>query len=202
MKLSEMKQAVELLSKEWDLGKVSAKAKGNVCAWIYLLEILEETETMVIEKDNGKLIGFCGYAKWKSKKHIIKKKIYHFIKIILIHSPLIKDKKAIIKYNNDYDYTPLELQEKFDGEISIIILDKNYRGRGLGKKMLQQIFEFAKEDDVKCLQILTDESCNFKFYESLGCKKVYEKTIPNGEPNKCGNTTSEQGYIYEKKLNF
>lgn len=151
MKLSEMKQAVELLSKEWDLGKVSAKAKGNVCAWIYLLEILEETETMVIEKDNGKLIGFCGYAKWKLKKHII--------------------------------------------------LDKNYRGRGLGKKMLQQIFEFAKEDDVKCLQILTDESCNFKFYESLGCKKVYEKTIPNGEPNKCGNTTSEQGYI-RKEIKF
>lgn len=136
------------------------------------------------------------------KKNIIKKKFYHFIKIILIHSPLIKDKKAIIKYNNDYDYTPLELQEKFDGEISIIILDKNYRGRGLGRKMLQQVFECAKEDDVKCLQILTDESCNFKFYESLGCKKVYEKTIPNGEPNKCGNTTSEQGYIYEKKLNF
>lgn len=136
------------------------------------------------------------------KKTHYKEKKYHFIKIILIHSPLIKDKKAIIKYNNDYDYTPLELQEKFDGDISIIILDKNYRGRGLGKKMLQQIFEFAKEDDVKCLQILTDESYNFKFYESLGCKKVYEKTIPNGETNKCGNTTSKQGYIYEKKLNF
>lgn len=68
MKLSDMKQAVELLAKEWDLGKASSKAKGNVCAWIYLLEILEETEAMVIEKDNGKLTGFCGYAKWKSKK--------------------------------------------------------------------------------------------------------------------------------------
>ena len=56
MKLSEMKQAVELSANEWDLGKVSSKANGNVCAWIYLLEILEETEKMVIEKDNGKLI--------------------------------------------------------------------------------------------------------------------------------------------------
>ncbi len=201
MKLSEMKQAVELLANEWDLGKVSSKAKGNVCAWIYLLEILEETEKMVIEKDNGKLIGFCGYAKWNSNKHIIKKKFYHIIKVILIHSPLIKDKKAIIKYNDDYDYAPDELQEKFDGEISIIILDKNYRGKGLGKKMLEKIFEYAKDDNVKCLQILTDESCNFKFYESLGCKKIYEKTIPNGEPNKCKDTITEQGYIYEKKLN-
>ena len=106
MKLSEMKQAVELLANEWDLGKVSSRAKGNVCAWIYLLEILEETEKMVIEKDNGKLIGFCSYAKWKSNKHIIKKIFYHIIKVILIHSPLIKNKKAIIKYNDDYDYTP------------------------------------------------------------------------------------------------
>ncbi len=196
-----MKQAVSLLANEWDLGKVFSKAKGNVCAWIYLLEILEETETMVIEKDNGKLIGFCGYAKWNSNKHIIKKKFYHIIKIILLHSPLIKDKKAIMKYYSDYDYTPAELQERFDGEISIIILNKNYRGKGLGKKMLQQIFEYAKEDNVKCLQILTDEACNFKFYESLNCKKVYEKTIPNGEPNKCGDIIPEQGYIYEKKLN-
>lgn len=39
-----MKQAVNLLANEWDLGKTSSRAKGNVCAWIYLLEILEETE--------------------------------------------------------------------------------------------------------------------------------------------------------------
>lgn len=202
MKLNEMRQAVELLANEWDLGKASSKAKGNVCAWIYLLEILEGIERMVIEKDNDKLIGFCGYSKRKSKKYIIKKKIYHIIKIILTYSPFIKDKKAIIEYNNDYNYTPIELQEKFDGEISIIILDKNYRGRGLGKKMLKKIFKYAEQDDVKCLKILTDESCNFKFYESLGCNKVYEKTIPNREVNKCGDTISEQGYIYEKKLNL
>lgn len=195
-----MKQAVKLLADEWDLGKVSSQARGNVCAWIYLFEILEETETMVIEKDNGKLIGFCGYAKWDSKKRSIKKKIYHIIRMILIYSPLIKDKEAIIKYNDDYDYTPKELEDRFDGEISILILDKNYRGRGIGRKMLQKIFTSAQDGQIKCLQILTDESCNFRFYESLGCKKVYEKTIPNGEPNKCGDTMCEQGYIYEKSF--
>lgn len=195
MKLREMKQAAQLLKEEWDLGEVSSKAKGNVCAWIYLFEILEKTEKIVIEKDNGNLIGFCGYAKWKSNKHIISKKFYHIIKVILIHSPLIKDKKAFMKYNDEYDYTPLELKDKFDGEISIIILNKNYRNKGLGKKMIQKIFEYAKEDNIKYLQILTDESCNFRFYESIGCKKVYEKTISMGKSN-----ITEQGYIYEKKL--
>lgn len=84
MKLLEMKQIVNILYNEWNLGKKEAKAKGKICAWIYLFEIL------------------------------------------------------------------------------------------------------------------TDESCNFKFYEYCGCTKVYEKIIPNSEPDKCGNVNSEIGYIYEK----
>ena len=101
--------------------KTPSHSKGKVCAYIYLFEILEETEKMVIKKENGKVIGICGYAKWNSKKHIIRKKFFHILKMILIWSPLVKDKKAIYKYNNDYDYTPEELVNYFDGEISILI---------------------------------------------------------------------------------
>ena len=192
MNLVEMKQSVDMLYDEWDLGKTPSHSKGKVCAWIYLFEILEETEKIVI--------GICGYAKWNSKKHIIRKKFFYILKTILIWSPLVKDKKAIYKYNNDYDYTPEELVNYFDGEISILILNSNYRGKGIGKKMLSQVFEYAKNDNMKNIQILSDESCNFKFYEACGCNKVYEKVINNGEPNKCGNVTSEMGYIYEKKF--
>ena len=116
MNLVEMKQAVDMLYDEWDLGKTPSHSKGKVCAWIYLFEILEETEKMVIEKEDGKVIGICGYAKWNSKKHIIRKKVFHILKTILIWSPLVKDKKAIYKYNNDYDYdyTPKELANYLD----------------------------------------------------------------------------------------
>lgn len=201
MKLKEMVQAVELLYSEWDLGKTSSKSNGKICAWIYLMEILEESERIIIEKDNNKLIGFCGYAKWNCRRRLIKKKIYHFVKKILLHSPSIKNKEAIIEYNNDYNYTPKEMNNYFDGEVIIIILNKNYRGKGLGKKMLLQIFDYAEKENMKNIQILTDESCNFKFYENCGCKKVYETVIPNAEPDVCGNSSYEIGYIYEKKIN-
>lgn len=200
MNLVEMKQSVDMLYDEWDLGKTLSHSKGKVCAWIYLFEILEETEKMVIEKEHSKVIGICGYAKWNSKKHIIRKNFFHILKTILIWSPLVKDKKAIYQYSNDYDYTPDELANYFDGEISILILNSNYRGKGIGKKMLSQVFEYAKNDNMKNIQILTDESCNFKFYEACGCSKIYEKVINNGEPGKCGNTSSEIGYIYEKRF--
>ena len=200
MNLVEMKQSANMLYNEWDLGKTPSHSKGKICSWIYLFEILEETEKMVIEKESGKVIGICGYAKWNSKKHLFRKKCFQILKTLLIWSPFVKDKQAIYKYNNDYDYTPKELDNYFDGEISILILDSNYRNRGIGKKMITQIFEYAKNDNMKNIQILTDSSCNFKFYEACGCNKVYEKIINNGEPNKYGNPSTEIGYIYEKNL--
>lgn len=118
----------------------------------------------------------------------------------MIHSPLVPDKKAINEYNNNYNYLPKELNNYFDGELTILIINKSYRGIGIGKKLISNIFEIAKKDNLKKIQILTDESCNFKFYEKLGCYKIYEKRISNSEPNVCGNITSEIGFIYEKKL--
>ena len=105
------------------------------------------------------------------------------------------------KYHKNYDYTPESMEGYFDGEISILILNNNYRGKGIGKKMLLEIFEKAKNSGMKNIQILTDQASNYEFYEHLGCQKVYETTVNSGELNKQGVLVEkEQGYIYEKKL--
>ena len=66
--------------------------------------------------------------------------------------------------------------------------------------MLLEIFELAKNDKMKNLQILTDESCSYKVYERVGCKKVFETIVENKEYGKLGNITKEQAFIYEKKF--
>ena len=200
MKYNEMKQAVNLLANEWDLGKKEAGAEGNICAWIYLMDLLEESEQIVTYKSGNKLIGFCGYSKQSSHKKIVKKKIYKIIGNILKKSKKIKNKNAINKYYNNYNYVPEELENYFDGEVSILIVDKNYRGKNIGEKLLFEIFEMAKKDNMKNLQILTDESCNYKFYEKCGCKKIYETIIENKEYGILGQITSEKAFIYEKTL--
>ena len=53
---------------------------------------------------------------------------------------------------------------------------------------------------MKKIQIVTEESCNYKFYESLGCKKVYETIVENKEIEQLGNGYTESAFIYEKKL--
>ncbi len=202
MKIKNHRQIVEMLFKEWDLGKQASHAKGKTCAWIYWFEILSEAEEIIAEKENGNILGICGYSKWNSKKHRIRKKIYQLLKWLLIHSFLIKNREAIIKYDNDYSYLPKELENYFDGEITILIVDKQHRGKKIGKKLLNEVFKMAADDGMKNIQILSDESCNYKFYENLGCTKIYETLISNGEPDKCGKITSEKGFIYEKKLSI
>lgn len=200
MNYNEMKQAVQLLANEWNLGKKEAQANGNICAWIYLLECLEESEAVVKYKDGKRLIGFCGYSKNNSRKHLIKKSIYRFIKNRLYKSKKIKNLEGLKQYEINYAYTPSMLQNYFDGEISILIVDSYYRGKGIGKKLLLDTFHLAKSDNMKNLQILTDESCNYKFYESLGCQKIFETKIKNKEPDKIRKQDIEKAFIYEKRL--
>lgn len=200
MYYSEMKQAVKLLANEWNLGKKECGATGNICAWIYLFTILEESEKIVSYKDGRKLVGFCGYSRNNSKKHLFKKRFYTIFKNKLYESKNIKDLNALKQYENNYDYLPKELENYFDGEVSILLVDKNYRGKSIGKKLLLEVFNLAKKDNMKNLQILTDESCNFKFYENCGCKKIYETIVKNQEYGKLGDISSEKAFIYEKNL--
>lgn len=200
MKIKDMKQAVKLLVNEWDLGEKESGASRKLCAWIYLMEILEETEQFVYYRENGKMLGFAGYSNEKSKKHLLKKKFYNFIKKQLYKSKEIKDLSALKEYEDNYYYVPDELKDYFDGEVSMLILDKNCRGKGIGKKLLLEVFELAKKDQMKNLQILTDESCSYGIYEKLGCKKIYETIVENKEYGKLGNILTEKAFIYEKKL--
>lgn len=200
MKINDMLRAVKLLENEWDLGKIESGASGRLCAWIYLLEILEETEQFVYYRKNDKLLGFAGYSKWNSKKHILKKKFYTFVKKQLYKSKKIKDVNALMEYEKNYDYVPDNMRDYFDGELSMLILDKSYRGRGIGKKLLLDVFELAKKDNMKNLQILTDESCTYQVYESVGCKKVYQTVVENKEYGKLDKVNKELAFIYEKKF--
>lgn len=194
MLIFNLRKMANLLYDEWDLAKEKSKSKGKTCAYIYLFEILNESEKIVIKKEDNKLVGFAGYSIWNSKKHIIRKTFYGLLSKLLINSPLVKNKQAIYDYNEAYDGVPSDLEDYFDGELSILIVDKKYRGKGYGKALLNKIFYLAKQDNMKNMQILTDESCNYQFYELMGCKKIKEVTIPVGEPGR----TKEENYVYEK----
>ncbi len=51
------------------------------------------------------------------------------------------------------DYVPENMRDYFYGELSMLILDKSYRGRVIGKKKLLEIFELAKVSHTEIARI-------------------------------------------------
>ncbi len=110
MLLKDIKAQVRMLMEEWNLGTFESGAPHELCAFIYLLEIIEETEKFVYYRENGKLLGFAGYSKNGSRKHLFRKKLAKFIREQLYKSKKIKDKDALLNYDETYDYVPKELK--------------------------------------------------------------------------------------------
>ncbi len=200
MKLKFIKPALNLLMDEWNLGAKESGAPKNLCALIYLFELIEKSEYFIYYTENNRLYGFASYSKKNSKKHIVRKKLASLIRKILLKSKKIKDLAAFEKYNNSYDYIPDNLKNTFDGEILILILDKSLRGKGLVKNLLLETYKEARKNNIKNLYILTDDSCTYDIYENTGCKKIFETSISTTEYGTSKIATDECAYIYEKRL--
>jgi hypothetical protein len=194
LKLKHYKECINLLDKEWQLGKTQSQAKGNICAWIYMFEILKYSDKLLVYMENDKLLGFVGYLNYKKPKKKIRKILYSFIKSLMFLSPKIKDKKELKKYYEVYDYTPKKLNDSFDGELSIIIVNSYERSKGIGTILFNEIMIYAKASGMRNMKIDTDDSCGFQFYEKNKCIKKFTTQIIMGEKN------IENAYTYEKKL--
>ena len=47
-------------------------------------------------------------------------------------------------------------------------MDENYRGNGIGKKLMNRFIDYAKQNNAKSVYLITDENCNWKFYQIVG----------------------------------
>lgn len=195
-----MKQATKLLRGEWDLGHKDSGAPNSLCAWLYLFGILECTDEMIVYRKDGRLMGFAGYGAYDGDSHRYRKRFYRFLQKLIYLSPSIKDKDALKEYNHAYDQIIESVKNDFDSELSILIIDKSLRGQGIGKKLLYDIWEKARQQGMKHMLISTDDSCSYYIYEATGCHLILRHPVCIGEYDESGCNPREYSYIYEKYL--
>src|SRR5690554_3085481 len=63
------------------------------------------------------------------------------------------------------------LCRKFDSEINLIVIDKEYRGLGIGTKLITRFLDKTKQKGSKSIYLYTDIESNWKFYEIYGFKR-------------------------------
>ena len=94
----------------------------------------------------------------EENKNVIKE----LLKIKIVYDEIIDDKNK---------------KGEFQGSIQLFIVSKESRGLGVGKKLLNYLFDYMKNMDVKSLYLYTDTRCNYGFYDSQNFKRLREKEL-------------------------
>jgi len=63
------------------------------------------------------------------------------------------------------------------GEIQEFFIDKNHRGKGVGRKLVDEILKYAKENNLKSIEVTTNKKRleNVAIYENLGFTLSHNK---------------------------
>jgi ribosomal protein S18 acetylase RimI-like enzyme len=79
--------------------------------------------------------------------------------------------------------------ETFDGEVTLLALNSDYRGHGIGRSLFQNYTAFMKANHEKDFYLFTETNIStYTFYERQGLKRVTEKFLSTTINNKLFET--------------
>ncbi|MEA2016198.1 MAG: GNAT family N-acetyltransferase [Actinomycetota bacterium] len=143
-----------------------------------------EPESIFVAERDGKIAGYLSGA--KSEKKMISKFIITvlpgaFFKI-LFKGYAFKKKNFLFTLFNIRSflkgefYAPSFIKKEYPAILHINI-DKNYRGLGIGGRLIGAYLNYLKKEKIKGVHIKTPSEKSFKFFEKLGFKMLYETRI-------------------------
>lgn len=128
---------------------------------------------------NGELLGVIMAKNIKNHKAPLK------YRLKLIHSliSIKRNKKgrealAIFEKVREIDDLLLKNSGKpYSAELAFFAMDSEYRGLGIGKSLFEMAKSYMESNNLDDFFLFTDSSCNFKFYDHLGMKKITKKKL-------------------------
>jgi len=103
-------------------------------------------------------------------------------------------KKTIAVERKAKKYSP-----KSDAEVEYFVIDAKYRGKGIGKALMDRFISTARKSGVKTVILCTDQLSNWKFYEKYGFKR--HNTFIDDLSSYCDGEDIE-GYIYSMEIDI
>lgn len=143
--------------------------------------LAEKTFSQVAEKD-GKIIGVIfgnskrNYSILAHLKPIIKG-FYYGVKMKIQARVLKVNMEEQNKIHAVYKELLKKSGKKFDGVLTLFIVDEKFRGSGIGTNLLDSLYEYFEMRNVNDFYLYTDSYCNVGFYESNGFVKLASKDI-------------------------
>ncbi|AEB75145.1 GNAT family N-acetyltransferase [Clostridium botulinum] len=172
-----------LINEAWKFEKFTSNLNvKDKSLEIYLRTcLLEKNYTQVVEQ-NGEVIGLIfgktnnGYNFLKNIKNI-PSMIVSVIQLIFENKKDRKNMREYSKVQKAYKQLLKEYSGKFDGEVVLFVVGKECRGKGIGKRLMNNFLDFCKRKEQRKIYLFTDTQCNYGFYDNNGFKRIGEKDV-------------------------
>lgn len=149
---------------------------------IYLQECILASNYSKVAVKNNKVIGIIlGSAKNDKNKvrkpHNYISALSSLLKIAFTKKENKKALKEFGKIQNIYNEMIKNKENEFQGCIQLFIVSEESRGLGVGKALMNQLFNYMTSMKVTSLYLYTDTRCNYGFYDSQNFKRLMEKEL-------------------------
>ena len=174
---ADLHRCAELSVNAWPIVlMITDKENANLFMKAYVELSLLSADYSKVCCDNGRVVGFLlGSIQEKNltnqekkiKRKLLRrfitgkygriKKIFHFLFAFILSEIKVKI-----------------FCSKFDGELVLFVVDKEYQGLGIGRKLLADFLSHASDKNLKTVYLYTDIESNWRFYEKYGFNKFRE----------------------------
>ena len=164
----------KLINDAWHFEKYINKPKSvqHMLNANMRLALLSQNYTQVAEL-NGEVVGYL-YGRVDGKSIPLKNLVH--IPHILYHGASLffksRHERNLIRgfLNMIKVYMKLlkNTKSNYDGELVFFVVSSKCRGKGIGKKLLNNYLDYCRRHSVKNIYVYTDVNCNYGFYDFNG----------------------------------
>ncbi len=179
--VSDLERCTQLSVDSWPvIYKLANKENSYRLMKLYVeLCLLESdfTEVCCDNEDNvvGLLFGSISPKKLNKKEKVKRGSlIREYLNVGLI------DKK--MRFILSFILTEIKVRllcSRFQSQVVLLMVDKECRGQGIGKRLMKNFISKAKNKNRKSIYLYTDIESNWKFYDIIGLKQ-YKSFYDNG----------------------
>ncbi len=166
---------------------------------MYVKECLLDSSFGMVAENRNKIVGvILGSAYNDSQKLGTIKDRLELDKIMKLANKskeCVELLKAFDRLGDTYKNFIAGREDSFDGCLKLFIVDKECRGLGVGTTLMDNLFEYMNDFNVKKIYLYTDDQCNYKFYDVKNFIRLEERFISQVELN-----FDMMVYLYEYDL--
>lgn len=191
----------DLVGDAWYTDYIDNKKIYKLYTSYYLYHYVAESEYRMIVKDKDKVIGFLfGKAKKVNLFHYLRYELkVFFLGVGALFSKLgRRGIKVTLKTNQVNKKLKKMACDKTCAELSLFIVDKEYRNLGIGTELERIYLSYLKENNFKYVYLYTDTYSDYKFYERKGYYNAGGMEVDFDVDDE--EETIPQYFIYKKAL--